>query len=111
MALIPQGVVTIQNVNSHAFMLTCEGKPEDKRRQVTTSIRSERPSGPQEQGAAQWNIVQRFDTFCIQNVMTKEWMYANASKDNDKHRPVLTYERAGGDPLHTHIHTYIHTYL
>ena len=61
--------------------------------------------------AAQWNIVQRDDTFCIQNVMTKEWMYANASKDNDKHRPVLTYERAGGDPLHTHIHTYIHTYL
>ena len=99
MALIPQGVVTIQNTNSHAFMLTCEGKPEDKRRQVTTSIRSNRPFGPQEQGAAQWNIVQRFDTFCIQNVMTKEWMYANASKDDDKRRPVLTYERGfGGDP-------------
>ena len=48
MALIPQGVVTIQNVNFHAFMLTCEDELEDKRRHVSTSISSERPSGPQE---------------------------------------------------------------
>ena len=48
MALIPQRVVTIQNVNCHAFMLTCEDELEDKRRHVSTSISSERPSGPQE---------------------------------------------------------------
>ena len=47
MALIPQRVVTIQNVNCHAFMLTCEDELEDKRRHVSTSISSERPSGPQ----------------------------------------------------------------
>ena len=48
MALIPQRVVTIQNVNCHAFMLTCEDELEDKRRHVSTSISSERPSVPQE---------------------------------------------------------------
>ena len=47
MALIPQGVVTIQNVNFHAFMLTCEDELEDKCRHVSTSISSEIPSGPQ----------------------------------------------------------------
>ena len=77
-------------------MLTCEDDLEDKRRHVRTSISIERSSEPQE--ASQWNIVKCGDAFRIQNVMTKEWMYANASKHDDERRPVLTYERAGGDP-------------
>ena len=96
MALIPQGVVTIQSVKFHEFMLTCEDKLDDKRRHVSIWISSERPSGPQE--ASQWNIVKCGEAFRIQNMMTKEWMYANAPKYNDDRRRVLTYEMDGADP-------------
>ena len=56
MALIPQGVVTIQNVKFHAFMLTSEDKLDDKRRHVSTSISSERPSGLRQSERRRWPL-------------------------------------------------------
>ena len=97
MALIPQVVVTIKNVKFEGSVLTCEDKlDDDKTRYVSTSISSERPSGPQE--ASQWNIVKCGEAFRMQNMMTKEWMYANEPTHNDDGRRVLAYERAGADP-------------
>ena len=55
MALIPQGVVTIQSVKIDEFMLTCEDKLDDKRRHVSTSISSERPSGLRQSELRRWH--------------------------------------------------------
>lgn len=63
---------------------------------MSTCMDSACPPDPCEAGW--WRIVRCGEAFRIQNMYTKEWMYADAPKLDDKCRRVLTVDHGGADP-------------